>query len=237
MKNTQLGSLLAVVVVTSMLAPAPRLLAAGQDQGLSQQEQQRKNRETLSLARMPLPEAARKAGGTYRRSMEVNSWMVAPTLEALAEKSEAIVIADVVSTTPLLADDQSYISTVSTFSVNEVVKGEVKAATLLRVVTPGGRMTFSDGSTAEIVTPGLDQLKVGSRYALFLERMESVMPSEHVPVATKGAFVPTLGPQGVFEMTRTGIRAQGRPSDPLKNAHDNQSVPAFLSKIRQLKRR
>lgn len=75
-------------------------------------------------------------------------------------------------------------------------------------------MSFPDASSAEVVTPRLDPLKSGSRYAFFLETIEETIEKFRAPEPTRpelaGAYVPKLGAQGVYELRSDGVKAFGR---------------------------
>ena len=150
---------------------------------------------------MPIPEAARQHGKHYVKKMPIDSWTVIGSLEALAGISDAVIVGEVVSGFPVMSHNQTYIQTVSTIRVIEAPKGTVMGDQWIKVVTVGGRMTFPDGSSAEVI--GLEAPKPGARYAFFLETMENYRSPEPVAAELAGTFVSKLGPQGVFELSRT----------------------------------
>ena len=128
-----------------------------------------------------------------------------------------------------------YIDTTSTVRVTETIKGTVLKGSLVHVVTAGGRLTFPDGTSAETKTPEMDGLRSGGRYVLFLEAIEKKTPENLLRASTRGAYVPNLGPQGVFELRSDGVRAQGRDTDPLKQQNDRTGVESFVAKVRSAK--
>jgi hypothetical protein len=197
----------------------------------STEEMRRELREKTRLAQMPIAEAARQYGKHYVKTLPMDSWTVISSLEALARVSDAVVVGEVVSGFPILSEDQTYIQTVSTFRVIEAPKGTVEKNQWIKVVTVGGRMTFADGSSAEVI--GLEVPKPGARYVFFLETMEKYRSPEPVAADLAGTFVPKLGPQGVFELRSDGVKAQGRNIDTLKQVHDRESVATFIGKVRK----
>jgi hypothetical protein len=167
--------------------------------------------------------------------MEVNRWGMAPSLRALGQVSQLVIVAEPFTGRPILSQDQSYISTIWTVRIVETIKGSDRAGSLVRIIVPGGRMTFADGSTAEIRTPGLDPLVPGGRVVFFLEAIESFMPKDLITAETRGSYVPKLGPQGVIRLGADGVHPQGRQTDEIRKLHDRESVDTFLSKLRQVK--
>jgi hypothetical protein len=205
-------------------------LASAQD-GRSPEEMRRELREKTRLAQLPIPEAARQYGKPYVKRMEMDSWTVIGSLEALARISDAVVVGEVVSGYPVLSEDENYILTVSTIRVIETPKGTSLKEELIKVVTVGGKMTFPDGSSAEVI--GLETPKPGTRYAFFLETMEKFRAPQPVPSYLAGTWIPKLGPQGVFELRSDGVKSQGRNIDTLRQRHDKESIATFLEKVRQ----
>lgn len=198
----------------------------------STEEIRRELREKTRLAQMPIHEAARQHGKHYVKTMPMDSWTVVDSLETLARASDAVVVGEVVNGYPVLSQDQTYIQTVSTVRVMEAAKGSPLKDQWIKIVTVGGKMTFPDGSSAEVI--GLEVPKPGARYAFFLETMEKYRAPEPVAPDLVGTFVPKLGPQGIFELTSDGrVRSQGRKIDTVKQVHERESVATFVEKVRK----
>ena len=88
---------------------------------------------------------------------------VVPPDRIMVEQAEAIVVGSALaSRTELTADN--WIITVTTFSLEEVLKGGITAETI-EIVEPGG--TYGKRST---IIPGVPRFEDGERYALFLIR-------------------------------------------------------------------
>jgi hypothetical protein len=196
-------------------------------------EERKRALEELRLGRLPMPEAARLAGKPYAREFNLGSFMVAPDLESLMKFSEVVVVAEVIAGHPSLSTDQMYISTVSSVRVTEQVKGNVAAGSSLKVVVPGGKMTFPDGTSAETTTRDLEPLKPGSRYVLFLESNDKGGQAEYVSPEARGGYMLKLGPQGVFELGANTVKAQGRQIDLVKQQNNGISSETFLAKLRK----
>jgi hypothetical protein len=222
----------AVVLVVLGLSMA--LSAQGQPTG-PQSPQQQADKRRQELMALSMPEAAKAAGEHYIRPMNVGTWSVAGSLESLKEMSEFVIVGEVTSARQSLSVDNMYINTSSVVRVVEVVKGRLATGSSLTVVTPGGRISFPDGNSAETSTPGMEGLQRGRRYVLFLEPIEKKTRDFLLTADTRGGYVPLLGPQGIFELTRSGVKAQGRDIDPVKQQFDKAGVESFLVKIRTAK--
>jgi hypothetical protein len=213
-----------------VVSPQVSLRASGQ---FGQPDRVKKE---AALRRLSLPEAARIAGGVYSRVFNVHSWAIAPTLEALGESSELIVVGKVTGVSTILSSDQTYILSVVTLHVGETIKGRPGAGEFVSVVVPGGRMVFEDGTAAETATPGLEPFAVGEGYALFLTRIERLRPQDVLEPEARGSYAPTLGPQGIIALKPTGVRPQGREVDAIRSKHSNQPPGVFMSELRRLRR-
>jgi hypothetical protein len=221
-------------IAMALLVLSP-LLAAVTAQGADPAQQREMRKRQMELARLPLHEAARQAGGTYEREMEVHRWGIVPDLHALAGLSALIIVGEIAAGVPVLSHDQTYVSTISTVRIVEAVKGEAPYGKVVRVVVPGGQLVFKDGTSATIRTPGLEPLRFAGQYVLFLEPIEKVMPAELITPSMRGSFVPVAGPQGVFALTSAGVQPQGRDVDELVRRHSNEPVDVFLRQVRSLR--
>lgn len=192
-------------------------------------------RQKQLLARLPMQEAAKVAGGHYVRGFDVLIWASARNLDDLAKFSELVVVGQVISGESALSDDRMYIQTESSLHVVEVIKGSSLApGSILKVATPGGTIAFSDGTSAETTTPQAKRLGVGRSYALFLA--ENGAQSFGATTPTGRVYIPLLAGQGIFELRKEGVISGGRDTDGVRQENDNASVEAFLAKLRKLKR-
>jgi len=88
---------------------------------------------------------------------------VVPPDRRMVEQAEAIVVGSALASRTELTEDNRIV-TITTFSLEEVVKGGITADTI-EIVEPGG--TYENRST---IIPGVPRFENGQRYALFLIR-------------------------------------------------------------------
>src|SRR5262249_51517306 len=102
----------------------------------------------------------------------------------------------------LLTDEGRSISTFYTVHVDNILKGTLVAPDVT-VIIPGGKVTFFDGTTAEIRTLGF--FRPGPlRMAWFLTKAEGKLVRSHESdIGSDGAFVPVAGVLGIYDLTMT----------------------------------
>jgi hypothetical protein len=139
------------------------------------------------------------------------------SLTELIDLSHVVLVGWVAEHSMALTKD--WRSVVSEYSVNSesVLKGVERTDRTTRrvdVVMPGGRVSFPDGSLAQVETPGFSRPFNDRRYLFFLRVLDSD-PSV-VSIRTKdSAFGLTAGALSVFELT-------GNPRAKPAGAHTSQ---------------
>jgi hypothetical protein len=144
-------------------------------------------------------------------------------LESLAAHSGNIIIGSPIDNTIHLSADGLLITTWYRIKILQTFKGGLHQDETVTVDLPGGKLTFENGTSAEIKTPDLEEMRANQRYVLFLSPMLSV----------DGTFTPVGGSQGLFgidQKTRL-IKPNGDPVDPIRK-HKDQDVDSFLEAIR-----
>jgi hypothetical protein len=119
--------------------------------------------------------------------------------------------------------------------VTEAIKGNVGVGGLVKVVIPGGKITFPDGASAETTTAHLEPLKPGSRYVLFLAPIDRSGQSADIAAEERGGYILKLGSQGIFELSPNGVKAHGREIDVVTRDNNGVSTNTFLEKVRRAK--
>jgi hypothetical protein len=110
------------------------------------------------------------------------------------------------------------------FSIDELIKGEIKKEDTIVVSLPGGRVTFEDGTSAEQTTPKFEHPQIERAYTLFLMQRESD-PSK---------FFLTGGPQGMFDIEDSaGVKSHGLPDDLTAIETKGKSRDAFMKTVRE----
>ncbi len=222
-------SSVALVLGLILAAGAAKAQPAGEVPGQEAEQQKR------ALARLTMPDAAKRPGGHYVRPFDVSVWSTAGSVEDLTKFSELVVVGEVIGGASVLSDDQMYIKTNSTVRVVEVIKGSVVSGSMVTVVTPGGRVTFSDGTSAETATPEERRLLSGRWYVLFLEPADKKAEQAGPIAGARGGYIPLLGGQGIFELRKDRVVSGARNTDPVKQESEKGSVDAFVARVRKAK--
>lgn len=172
-------------------------------------------------------ELARKSGGKYGGAEHPNWGVVYPNLDLLGRASAVVFVGTVSTNRCRLSLDERHIATNYFVEVEEVLKGELMIAQIVRVSVPGGLIIFPDKSVAVTRVQNFPYRKMqnGKRYVLFLTG------------DTEGDyFALTGGPQGVFELSSDGRGVQvadGRRDHPLVQKYAGLDVQTFLAEVRQ----
>ena len=139
-------------------------------------------------------EGAAAISGDYIRKVE-QRWEGDPlTLKELADLSTLIVIGTPNRATCHLTDDGRSINTVFELGIDTLIKGE-GGVSIIKVVTPGGKTGFANGTTATIRTPGFLRPQIGDRAVWFLKQQSD------------GSYVLARGRLGVYDLN---VEAFGR---------------------------
>lgn len=157
-------------------------------------------------------------------SSEPTTGLVKYDLESLTSHSAAVIMGTPVSSFSSLTANGERITTEHTIRVSRVFKGKLAEEALIRVIVPGGKVVFDDGTSAEILTPDLGAITKNKTYVLFLN-----------PSANDADLLRlTGGGQGLFEMPSSawGVKPLGDKKD-LVQRHKDQSVNDFLEEIQR----
>jgi len=170
-----------------------------------------------------------KGSGRYV-GHEDNKAPAYPGLSELAGHSAAVIIGTPEENLCRLTPDGKSITIDYKVSVRHAYKGDLREGETVTVSLPGGVAVLDDGTSVEVRTPWFKKMQDGKTYALFL--------SED---AVRGTFVPTGGPQGVFEIpvtkeSRVVKSHSGLRGDPIWAYHDME-VTAFLKEVRKAAKR
>jgi hypothetical protein len=149
-------------------------------------------------------------------------------LEALASDSAVIIIGTPLSTSSNLAGSGDRIITEYKIRIDQVFKGELKENGFINVIVPGGKVTFEDGTSAEIRTPDLGPIQEHQRYVFFVRASEN----------SSGGFGLTGGGQGVFELSSSDSRVKPRGGETdIVQKHKNQKVDDFIDEVERAARK
>lgn len=198
--------------------------------------QKREAQRRMLLARMPIPDAARLAGGDYVVEQTIFEELVPRNLASLASESDIVVVGRVAGSVAFLSADERMISTAYQVRVEEAPKDALinfgsATGQLVTVIMPGGKVEIGNGITAEVRLRGKPGLNAGDTCVFFLQRVEKAWPASMISARTRAAYVPRLGAQGVFQLTADGVKPHGQQS-PLVLAFAHTPNGDFLSRVR-----
>jgi hypothetical protein len=144
-------------------------------------------------------------------------------LESLTSHSMAVVIGTPTAQVTRLNDSGDTVLTEYDIKVKEVFKGHPYPDQVIKVRLVGGKITFEDGTSAEILT-NIEPMEKNKDYVLFLT----------LPKANSDAFSLTGEGQGLFGLSaqEATVKPHG-PSVGLVQKHKNEQVDSFLGEIRK----
>ena len=204
-----------LVIVVSLLFGS--LLLAVKN-GITQSKPKEEESVAKAIRRGGLREAAR-IKDEYKGTVRTTGWMKFD-LDGITSNSSNIVIGVPLNGSSAIAGSGGdRIETKYKVKVEKVLKGE--SSDLLNVVVPGGKITFEDGTSAEIVPADLGPILENHRYIFFLK-----------PNSTNSdAFSLTGGGQGLFELTvDSKITPRGHKTDTVQKNKDQWAFE-FINEI------
>jgi hypothetical protein len=183
---------------------------------------QQKNEPDLALIvrTKGLKEAA-KVQGVYVNDLPTASWGKY-TLEGLVSHSSVIIVGTPVASASSLADSERRIVTSHKVRVDQILKGKLQQNQVLDVVVPGGKITFEDGTSAEIRTPDLGSIEQNQTYVMFLAPGE---PADSFGLTGVG--------QGLFQISTTAsfVKPLGSKLDLVKE-YSKETSTSFIRQIK-----
>lgn len=145
-------------------------------------------------------------------------------LEALTSHSSVVIMGTPLDNVSSLSANGERITTEYKVKVSRIFKGQVQENGLIRLIVPGGKVVFEDGTSAEILTPDLGPITKNQNYIFFLH------PSSDGTDVLKL----TGGGQGLFEVPSSawGVKPLGDKKDVVQR-HKDQSVNDFIEEIQR----
>ncbi|MGH9928402.1 MAG: hypothetical protein ACREA9_04135 [Pyrinomonadaceae bacterium] len=177
--------------------------------------------EVKAVRRGGLREAAR-AKGHYASTVRTSGWGKYD-IDSLTKNSVAVIVGVPLTSTSQLSNNNELITTQYQVKTREVLKGDVIEGQLVKVNVLGGRVTFEDGTSAEIKAIDMEPMEQGNAYILFLKDEKD----------NPGVFGLTGGGQGLFGLSNNDslIQPQGDRTDVVQK-HKNQRIEDFVEQIK-----
>src|SRR5215217_137293 len=145
-------------------------------------------------------------------------------LESLTSHSSVVIMGTPLDSASSLTANGERITTEYKVNVSRIFKGQLQENGLIRLIVPGGKVIFEDGTSAEILTPDLGPITKNQSYIFFLH------PSSDGTDVLKL----TGGGQGLFEVPSSawGVKPLGDKKD-LVQRHKDQSLNDFIEEIQR----
>jgi hypothetical protein len=220
MRSSPRKQLLVAVISWGLLALGFLIVRSGNTQSLPNKTSQEPDPVITAIRKGGLREGAR-IKGHYVATERINGWLMYD-LESLANNSVAVIIGTPSSASSRLTASGEGIVTEYKVRIDQVFKGTLKRDELINVITPGGKVTFENGTSAEIRISDLGPIKEQRRYVFFLRTSNDSLE----------AFDLTGGGQGLFELSSSDSRVKplGGEKDFVQK-HKNQSVDDFIGEV------
>lgn len=222
MKAKLRRQLLSVTALAVFLSVGLLVSRSGITQQVTPQDSQG---DVEAVRRGGMREAAR-IKGHYVGSAGSGSWMMYD-LESLASHSLAIVMGTPIAKAMQLNDRGDMVLTEYDIKVKEVFKGHPYADEVIKVRLLGGKITFDDGTSAEILT-NVEPMEQGKNYVLFLTVSET----------NSDAFMVIGEGQGLFGLSNKEslVKPHG-PKVGLVQKHKDETIDRFFEEIRNAVRK
>lgn len=215
-----------IVLIVSLAVLALTCMTVFQSQGQTGSTRKKEAATTVqedvkAVRRGGLREAAKRKGH-YVSAVRSSGW-IKEDVDSLTKNSLAVIVGEPVASTSRLSSNDELITTQYQMKIREVLKGDLVEGRVVKVNVMGGRVTFEDGTSAEIKTLDMEPIERGKSYVLFLKEEKN----------DSGIFGLTSGGQGLFELSDSDsiIQPRGDRSDVVQK-HKNQRKEDFLQEIK-----
>jgi hypothetical protein len=182
---------------------------------------------TFAQSPKTLQERARANAGTLTEQLAVRAAPQLVTLADMCARSPIVVVGTVMARRGHLSKDGATVQTDLALRVQDVVKGTVRAGSVLYVAVPGGSFRFTDGAKVHQVTNGYLRPRPGHQYVLFLRPLVAA-------AGAKADYELALAAQGQFELDRSVDKVRPANTDrhsSLAKRYTNMKVAPFLAEL------
>jgi hypothetical protein len=160
--------------------------------------------------------------GHYIAHVQFNQWELY-NLELLTSQSDLILEAKPTLVDMKLSPDGTSIYSSFMLKPSEIFKRSASAQAENTLIVPGGKVTFQDGTWAEIDTPLQSALASGKSFLLFLKKGEDGL---HVLGLDQGVIA--------IDTERASVASMGRAIDPITDELKGMSPGDVRERVRRL---
>lgn len=220
------------ITITIIVATILTTIGLAQTQQSGTQSNQNTQNNT-SDDRAALVEALRSGGiragaeikGNYVENFDPSPDWLNYDIEILTKESQALVIGVALNNKGILSKNGETLKTLYEFQIEEVLKGNLVFGNTIKVALPGGKVTFDNGTTAEVRTPGFAKMTNGKTYALYLS--ESYEGND--------IYSLTGGSMGLFKIDAQNKKVYSHAADEkvVKKQVKDKDLKKFLKETRK----
>jgi hypothetical protein len=213
--------LLALSITLMLFALAFTVVRSVRTQSITKDKSQDPDPVVAAIRRGGLREAAR-IKGHYVSTERTTGWMKYD-LESLTQNSSEVILGTPIVSSSNLVGSGDGIVTEYRIRIDQILKGKLNEKRLVSLEVPGGKVTFDDGTSAEIKTPDLGPIEEYKSYVMFLKPRGN----------NSEVFGLTGGGQGLFELSTSDsmVKPRGDKADIVQK-HKNQQVSTFLEEVK-----
>lgn len=199
-----------------------------ESQGIKQESQSSQYEKKIALRdalRNGGIRAAAELDDNYVGILEPNPDWLKYDVEKLTKNSQVVIIGIPFKNRGKLSKNGESLYTLYDVQIQEVLKGNVDVGNAVKVALPGGKVSFANGTTAEIRTPGFVKMLNGRTYALYLDES-----SEGDDI-----YFLTAGPQGLLEIVDkdNAVYSHAADKSPIKEQVKDKDLDKFLKEARK----
>jgi hypothetical protein len=208
----------------------------GASSGSASQDPNKVRDEQFAALKKEGLEAAARVTGSFVTEVTYPTIGSPASLRELASVSEIILEGIPTSNICVLASNQRSIQTYYSVDVVMRLKGKLPSS-LARLVLPGGRVAFADGSWAQLDTPGFRRPQQGRPVLMFLRTVSKDAVVERF--REEAVLTSVAGPLGLYDLSGDRgpmVSPFGGTTTPLAQAiyHQRFTPDQFIDEVRRV---
>ena len=212
---------LALFIALMLVSLAFAVVRSAKTQSVERHQSQESDPLVAAVRKGGLREAAR-IKGHYVSTERTTGWMKYD-LESLTQNSPDVIIGTPIVSSSNLVGSGDRIVTEYSIRIDQTLKGKLNEKRLVTLEVPRGKVTFDDGTSAEIKTPDLGPIEEHHSYLMFLRPRGS--GSEVFGLTGSG--------QGLFELSASDsmVKPRGDSADTVQKYKD-QRISDFIEEVK-----